>query len=310
MLWIVSMVFASLVAVGIYYFGPRLYLANSSMSKIAALVLFGVWTGLHTLTVAVYQVPAGHVGVVYSFGAIVNQTSDGLQFVAPWRKVLNASIQVQGHKFDKLNSFSSETQDVFVASTVNVRVSPENIQSLYRDVGPNYFDILVRPRVLQNFKDETVKYKSVDIAPHREEIRKAVRERLTNELRAHSIIVEDLLLDNISFTGEFQNAIEEKQKQSQLALAEREKVAREQAKADQKIEEARGTAQSILINAEKQAEANRKLNASLTPELIQYTMIQKLSDKIEVMILPQGQNFILSPDMLRRGRQKQQQVKE
>ena len=38
--------------------------------------------------------------------------------------------------------------------------------------------VLIEPRVAQNFKDETVKYKSVDIAPNREKIRQAVRQRL------------------------------------------------------------------------------------------------------------------------------------
>ncbi|MBI2038919.1 MAG: prohibitin family protein [Candidatus Niyogibacteria bacterium] len=254
-----------------------------------------LWTGWNSA----YQVPAGHVGIVYSFGAIVNQTSDGLQWVAPWRSITRASIQVQGHKFDKLDSFSLETQDVFVAATINIQVSPENIQELYREVGPEYFDVLVRPRVLQAFKDATVRYSSVQIAPNREAIRKEVRERLTTELMIHSIAVQDLLIDNISFSAEFQNAIEEKQRQSQLALAEREKVASEKAKADQAIETARGAGEAILITASKQAEANKKLAESLSPQLVQYIFASKLAPNVSVMLVPSSQQFILSPEMLK-----------
>lgn len=256
-------------------------------------VLISVWN-------AAYQVPAGHVGIVYSFGGITGQRGDGLQWVAPWQSVKYASVQVQGHKFEKLASFSVETQDVFVDATINVQVSPQYIQELYREVGANYFDILVRPRVLQAFKDETVKYTSVNIAPNRETMRKTVRERLTSELKAHSITVQDLLVDNISFTPKFQNAIEEKQSQTQLALAERAKVEGEKAKADQKIEEARGTAQSILVNAEKQAEANRKLAASITPEYIQYIFASKLSPNVNVMMVPTNQQFIMGSEMFKR----------
>ena len=255
-------------------------------------VLISVWN-------MVYQVPAGHVGIVYTFGGITDQRGDGLQWIAPWKSIKNASIQVQSHKFQKLSSFSSETQDVFVDATINVRVSPEYIQDLYRDVGPEYFDILVRPRVLQAFKDETVKYTSVLVAPNRETIRKTVRGRLTDELKAHSITVQDLLVDNISFTSKFQNAIEEKQSQTQLALAERAKVEGEKAKADQAIEVARGTAQATLVNAEKQAEANRKLAASITSEYIQYIFASKLAPNVNVMMVPSGQPFILGTDMLK-----------
>ena len=256
-------------------------------------VLISVWN-------MAYQVPAGHVGIVYTFGGITGQRGDGLQWVAPWQSVKFASIQVVSHKFEKLSSFSSETQDVFVDATINVQVSPQYIQDLYRDVGPEYFDILVRPRVLQAFKDETVKYTSVLVAPNRETIRQTVRRRLTNELKAHSITVQDLLVDNILFTKKFQDSIEEKQSQTQLALAERAKVEGEKAKADQKIEEARGTAQSILVNAEKQAEANRKLAASITPEYIQYMFASKLAPNVSVMMVPTGQQFIMGPDMLKR----------
>jgi regulator of protease activity HflC (stomatin/prohibitin superfamily) len=218
--------------------------------------------------------------------------------VLPWRDVVSASVQVQGHKFDKLDSFSQETQDVFVAATINIQVLPKDIQNLYREVGKNYFDVLVRPRVLQAFKDATVKYASVKIAPNREGIRTEVRERLTNELRAHSIAVQDLLIDNISFTKKFQDAIEEKQAQTQLALAEREKVAGETAKANQAIEKAKGEAESILVNANKQAEANRKLAESITPAYVQYLFASKLAPNVSVMMVPSGQQFIMGPDML------------
>ena len=260
----------------------------------ALLVVVTIWN-------MAYQVPAGHVGIVYTFGGITGQRGDGLQWVAPWQEVHYASVQVQGHKFPKLASFSNETQDVYVDATINVQVSPQQIQELYRDVGSNYFDILVRPRVLQAFKDETVKYTSVSIAPNREAIRKTVRERLTNELKTHSIAVQDLLVDNISFSPKFQNAIEEKQAQSQLALAEKEKVASEKAKADQKIEEARGQGQSILDVANKQAEANKKLAQSITPELTQYIFATKLAPNVSVMMVPSGQQFIMGSDMLKRA---------
>ena len=254
---------------------------------------------LSTLFASVHQVPAGHIGVVYEFGGIKGQIGEGLQFVAPWRDVLLANIQVQRRVFDKLSAFSEESQDVFVRASLNVRVAPQAIQQLYRTVGPNFFSVLVESRVIQNFKDETVKYKSVEIAPNRESIRKAVRERLEKELSPFSIEVVDLLLDNIDFNPEFKKAIEDKQIATQRALEEQQKIEGEKHKAQQAIERAKGEGSAILFRAEKEAEANRKLAASLTPELVRYAMVQKLSDKIQVMMLPSGQNFILDSDILR-----------
>ena len=280
--------------------GPRSYTAFpvSNWLRVASFALIGVIIAA-TLIASMHQVPAGHVGVVYEFGAIRGQIGEGLQFVAPWRNVRLANIQVQRHVFEKLAAFSEESQDVFVRATLNIRVSPQAIQQLYRTVGTNFFNVLVESRVIQNFKDETVKYKSVDIAPHREDIRKKVRQRLERELSPHSIEVVDLLLDNIDFRPEFKKAIEDKQIATQQALEEQQRVEAEKYKAQQAIERAKGEGSAILFKAEKEAEANRKLAASLTPELVHYAMVQKLSDKIQVMMVPAGQSFILDSGMLK-----------
>ncbi len=269
---------------------------------VAAPVFLAIVVVSATLITSIHQVPAGHIGVVYEFKAIRGQITEGFQVIAPWRKVQIANVQVQSHKIE-LVAFSQETQDVRVKATLNIRVSPDAIQKLFREVGPNYFEIVVLPRVLQNFKDETVKYKSVDIAPSREPIRKTVRTRLEGELSsAYSIEVVDLLLDDVDFNPKFKEAIEKKQIATQNALEEQQRVAVEKYKADQAVEKAKGQGNSILVVAEKQAEANRKLSASLTLQLIQYTAIQKLSENVQVIMLPSGQNIILPPEVLKPGR--------
>lgn len=267
------------------------------VGRLAAAVLFLGMTAL-TLGFSAESIPSGHVGLVYTFGAITDQRPEGLQWVAPWRDVKPASIQTQGRKFEKMTAFSIETQSVTVTATINIRVLPAGIQGLYRDVGADYFNVLIQPRVLQAFKDETVNYSSIDVAPKRDAIRIAVRDVLIRELSGHSIEVQDLLIDDISFGDKFEAAIEEKQTQSQLALAEKEKVGAEKAKADQELEKARGSAGAILITAEKQAEANRKLTESLSPTLIQYIFATKLSPNVNVMMVPSGQNFILDANVL------------
>lgn len=252
-----------------------------------------------SFVVSFRPIEAGHIGIVYQFGGIVGQIGEGANFIAPWRSVRVANIQVQSHTFEKLDSFSQETQDVFVRAVLNIRVSPQAVQELYRTVGPNYFQVLVAPRVAQNFKDETVKYKSVDIAPNREEIRATVGQRLERELSPHSIEVVSLLLENIDFRSEFKNAIEKKQIATQNALEEEQRILVAQRQAEQSVKTAEGQAKSITVVANGQAEANRLLSESLTEPLIRYTLIQKIGPDIKVMILPAGQEFILGSDFLK-----------
>jgi len=303
--WVISIAFAVVVCSVIVLLGRVLRGSEKQDDKnlgmgmlIAAPIIFALWFGLHTGFSAIHQIDAGNVGVVYQFGAISGQVDEGLKIVAPWKSVRIANIQVQRRVYDQLSAFSEETQDVFVKATLNVRVSPDAIQDLYRNIGPEYLSILVDPRVEQSFKDATVKYKSVDVAPNRETIRQLVRERLSRELAPYSIEVVDLLLDNVDFNPEFKDSIEKKQIATQNALEEEQRVKVAEHRASQVVKTAEGEGAAILAVAEKQAEANRKLSESIDDRLVRYTLVQKLGPNIKVMILPAGQEFILGSDVL------------
>ena len=279
---------------------------------VAAVIVFVLWVGAHTALTALKPIEAGSVGVVYQFGEIVGQKGEGLQFIAPWQELRTESIKVQRKRFDNISGFSRETQDVIVSTTLNYRVDPAAVQNLYRTVGPNWFDTLVEPRINQFFKAETVKYNTVDIAPNREQIRLDVQAKLDADLRQFSITVEDLLIDNIDFTSEFKQSIEEKQIAAQNALREQERISQRQAEAQQGIESAkgeaeqereraRGAADAITIRAKAQAEANTLLDESLTAQVIQYLAVDKLADDLDIALLPSGQGVIIDPATLLGG---------
>jgi len=281
---------------------------------IGAKVLPAILTGVFVLAILFSlfaQVPAGHMGLVYQFGAIRGVRMDGLQFKTPWQSIVPVNIQTQKQAYQDIVCFSQETQEVFVNGTVNFYIESTNIRKLYENVGKLYVQKLIDPRVMQEVKNQTVKYTAVDIAPNREQIRKAVKETLMNdpELKDNSIIITDFLLENIDFHDEFKGAIEAKQVATQEALRAAEQIKIEKAKADQAIETARGVAQSeftkkkaegdwILYIGQKQAEANALLNKTLTSELIQLKMIEKLSDKLQIMIVPSGSINFFDPKSL------------
>jgi len=252
-------------------------------------IIWAVWT----MVASVHLVEAGHVGVVYTFGDVTGQVGAGLQLTAPWQNVRVASTQVQRQRFEQVNAFSEETQDLFITATLNYEVSPNAIQELYRNVGPSWFDRLVESRVLQIFKDTTVRYKSVNIAPAREEIRGLVRDRLKTELAPFSIDVVDLLIEDIDFNPEFKEAIERKQIATQDAQTAQNRVAEARFKAQQQVETAKGEAQSTLVRATAQARANKLLARSLTNQVIQYEAVQRLSPNVTTVLLPSDSSFLL-----------------
>ena len=305
--WIISL-FVAVVVCGVIFFVGRVTRNESGAGTPGALrglllmvgagALFVLWIGVSTVASSVRQVEAGHVGVVYQFGEIVGQKSEGLQFIAPWQTMRTASVQIQRRTFDRLEAFTKESQDIFLTMTVNYSVAPGNVQTLYRDVGVNWFDVLVGPRLNNFVKEETVKYDATQVAPNREQIRGEIRRRLALDLAQYSVTVTDLLIENLDFRDEFKNAIVAKQVATQDALREQEKIIQRKAEADQAVATARGEAESTKIRAQGQADANRLIGASLTPEVIQFQAVQKLSDKIQIALIPSGQGVIIDPTTL------------
>ena len=304
MIWIGSIVAAFIICGAAFFVGIVISRESEPGSigklrglliRVGALVLLVLWIGIHTAAVSIKQVDAGHVGVVKQFGEIVDQKEEGLQFILPWQEMSTASIQVQRRQFDQVSAFSAQTQDVFLTVTLNYSVDPGDIQFLFRTVGVNWFDRLVPTRLQNLIKEETVKFDTVDIAPNRELLRVSVRDRLQADLAQFSINIDNLLIDNIDFQPDFKTAIEQKQIATQDALREAERIQQKKAEADQVIETARGSAEAVKIAAEAQAEANRLLALSLTPEVIQFQALQKLAPNVQIALLPSGQGLIIDP---------------
>ena len=307
MIWIVSMVFAVLVSGAVFFTGRALRAEAEVKSPeadrgllvmLVGVVLFFIWVGGHTAYASIRQVEAGHVAIVYQFGEIVDQRDEGLKFIAPWQETRTESIQVQRRQFDNISGFSEETQDVIITATLNYRVSAQAVQGLYRDVGVDWFDRLIATRINQFFKAETVKYVTVAIAPSRETIREAVRERLSAELAVYSIEVVDLLIDNIQFNPAFQESINQKLIATQDALREQERITQAEAEADQVVARAVGDADAIVVLATGQADANRLLAESLTDRVIQFLALEKLAPNIQIALIPSGENIIIDPAAL------------
>lgn len=310
MTWIVFTILLTVLTVGAFWYARKCRdqqiafqtsgdtggARDMRTQKIAArAVAWSAIGGFALLTAlsSVQIIPVGHVGVVTTFGSIDGQRNNGLTVIAPWSGVTVVSAQVQRKEFAHLAAFSKETQDVFVDATLNLSVSPAAIRHLYQQVGADWYNKLVPPRVLQTLKDETVKYTTVAVAPNRETIRKNVRERLQAQLSQYSINVEDFLLNNIDFRPEFKQAIENKQIATQNAQTAKNKVKQAEYEADQVAAAADGDARATLTKARAQATANHLLSKSVTPELIQFQAVQKLAPGVTTVILPSGSNFLL-----------------
>ena len=259
--------------------------ARAAVLAAGSTVLFVIVSFFFTWT----SVEAGYVGLVKQFGAYQEEVKDaGAVFHYPWQSIEQARVRNASHEVLMNNpnggpdggAASAESQEVFVVATFNYSLEKACVRDLYTNYGASYYDTIIEPRIKQIFKAETVKFAAIDILPNREKIRRETQAELAKQLRQYCVRGLDFLLKNVGFGPDFTAAIERKQVATQDAITEKNKVQISKQQANQKIETARGEAQSTKIQADADAYAYRKRRQNLTENLVEWERIQKWSPTI------------------------------
>jgi len=233
-------------------------------------------------------VQAGHVGVVERFGKVRESTlQPGFHLTSYFEHVRPVDIRTQRHNY-VTEAFSSDIQQVGLTIAVNENISPEAAYKLYTTVGMNYLENLLEPRLMENAKVVISKYTAESLIANREKLSSEVLVKMQKDMAQYGIIVTAISIENIDFTDQYEAAIEAKQvatQEKQKAQTEQERMTMEetqqaerkriaaQAAADVQKINADAEAYAVQVKAEAEAEANKKLNASLTSELIEYNKI-------------------------------------
>jgi regulator of protease activity HflC (stomatin/prohibitin superfamily) len=240
------------------------------------------------------EVPAGNVGVVTNFGQVQTVTLEpGLHVVTPIvQRVTNVDTRVQPHQFQEIDAASKELQTVKLTGVMNYHIDGQFASDLFQRVGTDFAAKIIDPAFNDFIKTVVPDYSVNDILAKRDEIRSLAKTQLAANLSQYHIVVDDIYIANIAFSESFQQAIEAKQVAQQQVQTEQQILAQKEIQAQQAVAAAQGQADATVTLAQGQAKANDLLNASLTDQILQYQYIQKLTDKITVMLLPSGNQTI------------------
>lgn len=233
-------------------------------------------------------VPTGYTGIVTTFGKVHDNTLDaGINFHAPWDNVITMDNREQRATF-QLEAFSKDIQQVDIQGSINYNIDKATAMNLYKDVGTEYVTILVAPRIQEDVKIVIARYTAENLISSRQEAANAIEALIRDELTPKGINVISFAVENIDFTDAFEAAVEAKQvatqeKQRAQTQQEQATMEAEQAAKRKKIEaeaaaevakvQADADAYAVQVKAEAEAEANKKINQSLTPDLVEYKQI-------------------------------------
>jgi len=264
----------------------------------AVLLALALILGLIGAVICLERVPAGYVGVVYNMNGGVDGEvlTQGWHLVAPTKKVTTYSIGIEQSYLTSDDKGDSKEDESFSIPTSDGKTVRVNLEFSYRfdearvaqtfvtfkgKSGESIKDTFIKPKVIAWTQEVSANYPVTDIfGDKRTAINAELDTYLKEKFDQYGIIIDTVNFTDISVDSETAAAIQKKvtaQQELELAnieaqtakiQAEKDKQVAEIA-AEQAIVEANAAAEVVRIEAEAEANANRVIAASLTPELIE-----------------------------------------
>ena len=283
-------------------------------SLILAAVIVAAVVGLLIAFPPFVTVPAGHTGVVVTFGKVADYTLDeGFHLKNPVQEVVLMDNRAQKAQLN-MQAFSSDIQQVDIDCSVNYAIDRETAQTLYKTVGRSYYTTVMEPRIQENVKSVFSRYSAEKLIQVRDSLSKDIKSMLEPEMKAYGIQIISIAIEDVDFSDAFTDAVEAKQVAEQTKLKveteQAQQVSVEKATAERRIISANADAQerSILaeadaevarieadanayarqVQAEAEAEANAKIAASITDALIRYLSIEQWDGKLPQIFGSEG----------------------
>ena len=252
-------------------------------------------------------VETGYTGIVTTFGKVEDVTLEaGFHFKSPFQRIITMDNREQKTSFTT-EAFSSDIQQVDITGSINYAINKSTAMNLFKEVGTDYFNKLVYPRMLEITKGVFSKYSAENLVANREKLSQDIRDGLFEELKDYGINVISLSIENLDFTDAFTDAVEAKQvaaqrklqaeiEQAQMTMetqqqAERQRINAEAAANVAKIN-ADADAYATKVRSEAEAEANKKIAESLTENLIKFNEIKNWDGKLPTFMAGEGTSTI------------------
>jgi regulator of protease activity HflC (stomatin/prohibitin superfamily) len=272
----------------------------------------------------------GNVAVPVTFGSVGNPVGAGIHLKAPWTSYKGISVRTQEYTMvhdsgegskngdDSISVLGADAATANVDATIRYHVDKAKAGDLYKTLGGDYVNIIVRPTSRTCIRNQFANQAIVDAATDkRDDVSNAIKACLVNSFGVRGLIVEDFQLRNISLSSQLQGAVDAKvaaQQQSQQKVFELQK-----AEADARITtveaKAKADSQQILacggVRAAGTDSLGRKVDvvvpngksncnqAQLTPAFLELQRIQALQNLVNapnnsVIVVPENFQGLLN----------------
>lgn len=239
---------------------------------IMGIVITVIIVGIVVLIASITTVPTGYVGVKTRFGQVQDDViQEGFNLKAPFIESI-VKIDCRTQKYEIATEASSKDLQKIsnLKVVVNYNVDKNNANNLYKEVGKDYQTVLIEPAILESIKQGISQYTAEETITKRSEVADVIINLLKNKLENKGVTVTALNITDLSFSEEFDTAVEQKQI-----------VEQETQKAQYELEKAKVENEKKIENAKADAEVMRQQNEQITDNYLRLKEIENEQKAIE-----------------------------
>jgi regulator of protease activity HflC (stomatin/prohibitin superfamily) len=244
------------------------------------------------------QIDAGQIGVKSLFGKIEDDIlMSGLNFINPLVEVKTIDTKTQNYTMsgihdegqkagdDAIRVLTADGLEVTIDLTVLYRVVPSEAPRLLRETGLDYNDKIVRPLTRTKIRDNAVYYDAVALySSKRDTFQMRIFNSIEKDFKSRGLILEQLLVRNITLPTSVKASIESKINAEQDAQKMQFVLQKEKQEAERKRVEAQGI-----------ADYQRIISTGLSDKQLQYESIKAnlelaKSPNAKIIVLGKGNN--------------------
>ena len=209
-----------------------------------------LFSGLIMATSGTFVVKPGFRGIEVTMGRVSPDFKpEGFGMKAPFvTEIIPISVRQQTAE-ELAECYSSDLQQIRVDLRLLYRIPEASVVKLFQDYDGNPFESLVAPRVQEALKEVAAMQSAELIVKNREQIKTRSLEIARRKIGS-LVVLEDIVIQNISLTRELEHAIEAKMVQEQEASKSKYFQQRVQIEADTAVIKAKGEAESIIIRGD------------------------------------------------------------
>lgn len=169
---------------------------------------------------ALYNVDAGHRGIIWDRISGVQQKvrAEGTHLLVPiLQRAIIYDVRTRPRLISNQKTGTKDLQVVNISLRVLSRPIEDRLPSIYQELGLDYDE-----RVLPSIANEVLKsivaqYNADQLLTMRDKVSKQIKQSLTDRAFDFGILLDDVAITQLSYSGDFSRAVEAKQVAQQLA---------------------------------------------------------------------------------------------